>query len=130
MIPQPRSNHEQNILMKLSEIILTIHGRREFVSRERVQTVLFAHFRVNSLQQLGVRPGTLGPLMNLTDRLKKVIFFMQIFEQVVMLCTLYDLGSILAKFSFLCQRYANKSIERINRYNYRTFIRAETRNAQ
>lgn len=98
MILQPRPTHEQNVLAKLSEIILTIHGKREFVSRERVQTALFTHFNVNSWQQLGVRPGTLAPLVNLTDRLKKVTFYMQIFEQVFVLCTLYELGPILAKF--------------------------------
>ena len=97
-IPQLRSTHEQNVLVKLSEIILTIHGRREFVSRERVQTAFFTHFGVNSWQQLDVPPGTLGPLVNLTDRLKKVTFYMQIFEQVFMLCTLYELGPILAEF--------------------------------
>jgi hypothetical protein len=98
IVSPPRSAYEQGILIKLSEIILNIHGRREFVSRERVQNELFNHFGVKSWQELRVYPGTLGPLVNLTDRLKKVTFYMQIFEQIFMLCTLYDLGPILAKF--------------------------------
>ena len=72
--------------------------RREFVSSERVQSELFNYFRVKSWQQLGVRTNELSPLVNLTERIKKVTFFMQIFEQVFMLCTLHDLGSILASF--------------------------------
>jgi len=97
-ISQPIFIYGQDIVRKLSEIILTIHGRREFVSRERVQNELFNYFGVNSWQQLGVRPGELSPLVNLTERLKKVTFYMQIFEQVFMLCTLYELGPLLAKF--------------------------------
>jgi hypothetical protein len=97
-ISQPRFIYGQDIVRRLSEIILTIHGRREFVSRERVQNELFNFFGVNSWQQLGVRPGELSPLVNLTERLKKVTFYMQIFEQIFMLCTLYELGPLLAKF--------------------------------
>ena len=124
LIPQPRPTHEQNVLVKLSEIILSIHGQREFVSRERIQTILFTCFNVNSWQQLGVRPDTLGPLINLTDRLKKVTFYMQIFEQVSMLCTLYDLGPILAKFlqvntyedAHLGPLEENPNVKRVFRY--------------
>jgi hypothetical protein len=97
-VSQPRSAYEQQILIKLSEIILTIHRRKEFVSRERVESELFYYFHVNSWKQLGVRPNELSPLINLTERLKKVTFYMQIFEQVFMLCTLHDLGPLIAKF--------------------------------
>ena len=51
-IPQPRLTYEQEVARKLSEIILTIHARKEFVSRERVQSELFNYFGVNSWKQV------------------------------------------------------------------------------
>lgn len=94
------------------------------MSCERVQNELFNCFNVNSWQQLGVRPAELGPLVNLTERLKKVTFYMQIFEQVVMLCTLYELGPLIAKFlkintyedAHLGPLYENPDVKRVFRY--------------
>ena len=83
--------------LKLSEIILTIHKSNEFVSRERVQKELFEHYRVTSLRDLRVNILNLTPLINLTTRQKDVIFYMQVFEQVFNLCTLYDAGDLLAR---------------------------------
>ncbi len=59
---------------------------------------MFNYFGVDSWRTLGIRPGELSPLINLTERLKKVTFYMEIFEQVFVLCTLHDLGPLLAKF--------------------------------
>lgn len=92
------SSYKQAVSCKVAEIIANIHRRREFVSRERVQSELFDFYHVNSWRGLGVYPGELTPLVNLTDRLKKVTFYMQIFEQVYALCTLHDIGPILARF--------------------------------
>ncbi|CAF4753864.1 unnamed protein product [Rotaria socialis] len=92
------SSYKQQVSCKVAEIIANIHRSKEFVSRERVQSELFNFYHVNSWRRLDVHPGELKPLVNLTDRLKKVAFYMQIFEQVFMLCTLHDIGSILARF--------------------------------
>jgi hypothetical protein len=59
---------------------------------------LFDYFGVTSWRQLGIRPNQLNPLVNLTQRLKNVTLYMQVFEQVFMLCTLHDLGPMIAKF--------------------------------
>jgi hypothetical protein len=83
---------------KLCEIILTIHESKEFVSRERVQGELFAYFKVRSWHELGVHVSKFNAFINLTDRQKAVIFYLQVFEQTFNLCTLHDLGSFLAKF--------------------------------
>ncbi|CAF1313722.1 unnamed protein product, partial [Adineta ricciae] len=97
-VPQSRSAYVEEISRKLSEIIISIHRRREFVSRERVQLELFQHYGVASWSQLGVRSSEFSPLVNLTDRIRKVTFYMQIFEQIYVLCTLHDLGPLLAGF--------------------------------
>lgn len=96
--PQTRLLDKQNVLKKLSEIIVWIHERREFVSCDRVKNELFNHFGVSSWGQLNIHQNELNPWMVLIDRLKKVTFFMQNFERVYVLCTLHDLGPLLAKF--------------------------------
>lgn len=92
------SNLEESIDTKLCEIILTIHLRQEFVSVERVERDLFAHYRVNSFRELHVDQRNLKTLTNLIRRIKDITFYMQIFEQVFNLCTLHDLGPLLARF--------------------------------
>jgi len=92
------SSLEDSIDTKLCEIILTIHLRQEFVSVERVEQDLFAHYGVQSFRDLRVDRRNLKTLMNLIHRIKDVTFYMQIFEQVFNLCTLHDLGPLLAKF--------------------------------
>jgi len=89
---------EESIDNKLCEIILNIHLRHEFVSVERVERDLFTHYGVQSFRDLGVDRRNLKTLMNLIHRIKDVIFYMQIFEQVFNLCTLHDLDPLLAKF--------------------------------
>jgi len=92
------TDREESIDTKLCEIILNIHLRQEFVSVERVEQELFAHYRVNSFRDLGVDNRNLKTLKNLIHRIKDVTFYMQIFEQIFNLCTLHDLGSLISKF--------------------------------
>lgn len=92
------SSYKQEVSCKVAEIIANIHRRKEFVSRERVQSELFNFYHVHSWRQLQVHPGNLKPLVNLTDRLRNVNFYMQIFPYIFSLCTLHDIGPILARF--------------------------------
>jgi hypothetical protein len=89
---------EESIDTKICEIILAIHLRQNFVSVERVEQDLFEHYRVKSFRELGVDHRNLKSLMNLIHRIKDVTFYMQIFEQIFNLCTLHDLGPLLARF--------------------------------
>ena len=123
-MPQSRSAYVEEISRKLSEIIISIHRSREFVSRERVQLELFKHYGVATWSQLGVRSSEFSPLVNLTDRIRKVTFYMQIFEQIYVLCTLHDLGLLLARFlklntyedALLGPLDENPEVKRIFRY--------------
>jgi hypothetical protein len=92
------SSEEERIDNKVVEIILTIHLRQEFVSVQRVEQDLFAHFNVQSFRELRVDQRNLKTLVNLIHRIKDVTFYMQVFEQIFNLCTLHDLGPLLAKF--------------------------------
>ena len=83
---------------KLCEIILSIHLRKEFVSVERVEQELFAFYGVESFSQLQVNQRNLDALINLIHYNRDVTFYMQVFEQIFNLCTLHDLGPLLAKF--------------------------------
>ncbi|CAF3761406.1 unnamed protein product [Adineta steineri] len=92
------TRHENEINKKISEIILTIHESKEFVSRERVQRELFDFYHVKSWSELKVHASRFNPLINLTDRQKDVNFYMNVFEQIFNLCTLHDLDVLLARF--------------------------------
>ncbi|CAF3404047.1 unnamed protein product [Rotaria socialis] len=96
--PQPLTLYEKQIYEKLCEIILTIHKSKEFVSREHVQQELFRFYRINSWYELRVQPSRFDAFMNLTDRQKSVIFYLHVFEQTFNLCTLNDLGFLIARF--------------------------------
>jgi hypothetical protein len=95
---RPMSDFEDSVDTKLCEIILAIHLRQEFVSLERVEQELFAHYGVTSFRELRIDQRNLKTLANLIQRIKGVTFYMQIFEQVFNLCTIHDLGPLLAKF--------------------------------
>ncbi|UJR16805.1 hypothetical protein I4U23_003704 [Adineta vaga] len=92
------TRREDEIDTKLCEIILNIHLRKEYVSLERVEQELFAYYRVQSFRDLHVHQQNLKTLTNLIHRIKDVTFYMQIFEQVFNLCTLHDLGPLIARF--------------------------------
>lgn len=94
----PKTNQEEIVIDQLCKIILTIHTRQEFVSMQRVEHELFKHFGVRSYRKLNVEQRNLTPLVNLSQRHKTVILYMQVFERVVNLCTLHDLGPMIAKF--------------------------------
>ncbi|CAF0785186.1 unnamed protein product, partial [Didymodactylos carnosus] len=93
-----KSNLEESVENKLCEIILSIHLRHKFVSVQDVERELFDYFGVQSFRELGVDQRNLNPLKNLIHYNKDVTFYMQIFEQLFNLCTLHDLGPLLAKF--------------------------------
>ena len=95
---RPKSKQEKNVNDKLCEIILSIHLRKEFVSVERVERELFGFYGVESFSQLQVNQRNLDALINLIHYNRDVIFYMQVFEQIFNLCTLHDLGPLLAKF--------------------------------
>jgi len=97
-IPGPLTPLENEVNKVLISIILTIHKRNEYASRERVQQELFAYFRVESWKHLGVYPQRFTVLNNLSDRQKGVTFYLQIFKHIFNLCTLHDLAIILARF--------------------------------
>jgi len=97
-IPGPLTPLENEVNKVLITIILTIHKRNEYASRERVQQELFAYFRVESWKHLGVYPQRFTVLNNLSDRQKGVTFYLQIFKHIFNLCTLHDLAIILARF--------------------------------
>lgn len=93
-----KTKQEKSVNEKLCEIILSIHLRKEFVSVERVEQELFAFYGVESFSQLHVNQRNLDALINLVHYNRDVTFYMQIFEQIFNLCTLHDLGPLLAKF--------------------------------
>jgi hypothetical protein len=95
---QDMSDLEETIDTKLCNIILSIHLRKEYVSVERVEQELFAQSNVQSFRDLRIDPRNLKTLTNHIHRIKDVTFYMQVFEQVFNLCTLHDLGPLLAKF--------------------------------
>ena len=95
---RPMSDAEETINSKICEIILSIHLRHEFVSVERVKRDLFTYYQVESFRELNVDQRSLKALMNLIHYVKDVTFYMQTFEQVFNLCTLHDLGPLVAKF--------------------------------
>ncbi|CAF4214594.1 unnamed protein product [Rotaria socialis] len=95
---RPKSKLEEDVNTKLCEIILTIHLRKEFVSLQRVEQELFAFYEKNSFRELGVHPHHLNAIRNLVHYNKDVTFYMQVFKEVFNLCTLHDLGQLLAKF--------------------------------
>jgi hypothetical protein len=77
---------------------LNIHVCGEHVSVERAEKELYAFYRVQSFSELHVHPDRLDALVNLSRYNKDVIFYMQVFKQIFNLCTLHDLGPLLAKF--------------------------------
>ncbi|CAF1249354.1 unnamed protein product [Didymodactylos carnosus] len=85
---------------KIVEIILTIHTRGEHVSCEKVQRELFKQCQVQDWRQLRVyRPHfEIKALSNLSDKLKDIKLYMQIFENVYILCTLHDLDELISRF--------------------------------
>ncbi|CAF5198506.1 unnamed protein product, partial [Rotaria magnacalcarata] len=94
---QAKSSKEELVIDFLCKIILTIHARQEFVSVQRVERETFEHLGIRSFHQIGVDQRNLTPLNNLIQRHKSVKLYMQVFEKVFNLCTLHDLGAILAK---------------------------------
>ncbi|CAF4235055.1 unnamed protein product [Rotaria sp. Silwood2] len=94
---------EELVIEQLCKIILTIHARKEFVSVQRVEQELFAYFDVHSFRKLQVDQRNLTPLTNLIQRHKSVKLYMQVFEKIFNLCTLHDLGPMLAEFLKLQQ---------------------------
>ncbi|CAF2849361.1 unnamed protein product [Rotaria sp. Silwood2] len=88
----------EDIETTIGKIILTIHLRQEYVSVAQVEQDLFAHYGVQSFRELGVNQRDLKTLTNHIHRDKDVTFYMQVFEQIFNLCTLYDLGPLIAKF--------------------------------
>ncbi|CAF3066439.1 unnamed protein product [Rotaria sp. Silwood2] len=88
----------EDIEATLGKIILTIHLRQEYVSVARVEQDLLTHYGVQSFRELGVNQRDLKTLTNHIHRDKDVTFYMQVFEQIFNLCTLYDLAPLIAKF--------------------------------
>ncbi|CAF4860629.1 unnamed protein product, partial [Rotaria sp. Silwood1] len=114
-ISKPKTAKEELVIDQLCKIILTIHARQEFVSVQRVEKELFEYFDVHSFRELGVDQRNLTPLTNLIQRHKSVILYMQIFERVFNLCTLHDLGPILAKFLQL-QKYEDAHLGPLDKH--------------
>ncbi|CAM4909922.1 unnamed protein product [Rotaria socialis] len=96
-VSQAKSCKEELVIDFLCKIILTIHARQEFVSVQRVEREIFEHLGIRSFHQIGVDQRNLTPLNNLIQRHKSVKLYMQVFEKVFNLCTLHDLGAMLAK---------------------------------
>ena len=94
----PISAHEKDVNDKMCEIILNIHLHKEYVCPLRVERELFERYGVRSFHQLRVYRRNLNALVNLHHYNHDIKFYMQVFGQIFNLCTLHELGPLLAKF--------------------------------
>lgn len=93
-----KSEWIESINTELANIIANIHLHKEYPSVARLERDLFANHGVQSFRELGVDKRDLNVLTNHIHRDKDVTFYMQVFEQIFNLCTLHDLGPLIAKF--------------------------------
>ena len=94
----PLSRWETEVATKLYEIMLQIHGSKQFASLEEIERRLFQHFRVSSWRDLRVHPARFDALTNHNDRLKNINLYVHVFQQVFHICTLKDFESYLLRF--------------------------------
>ena len=92
------TDREREVNERISEIILTLHKNKQFVSPAVVETQLLHTFRVNQLRDLRINLTHLIPLNNLKNRVKAVNQYLQIFKQLCNICTLHDFRPKVEQF--------------------------------
>ncbi|XP_078257611.1 LOW QUALITY PROTEIN: uncharacterized protein LOC144594664 [Rhinoraja longicauda] len=82
---------------RAEEFIRALAAEREYVTEEKVMNRVCKHFRVLNLKSLGIwHPIKLPAIRELRQTQREIITFIEAFESIRCVCTLYELSQCLA----------------------------------